>query len=57
MLVLKSFEVHTGRVPSLDAFTILDCMPAATQELTQFERGIQAAKVRNVSKVGSKISH
>jgi hypothetical protein len=43
-------------VPSLDAITTLDCMPACTKELTRFERrGIYTAKVRNASSVGSQI--
>jgi hypothetical protein len=49
---LGYFETCPDWVPSLDAIATFDCMPACTKELTRFER-IYAAKVRNVSSVGS----
>jgi hypothetical protein len=51
---IGEFETCPDWVPSLDAIATIDCMPACTKELTRFERtGIYAARVRNVSRLGS----
>jgi hypothetical protein len=57
-LGLARFETHLCWAPSLDAWAGFVRMPFGNNQLERFERaGFHAAKVRNVSRLGSQMSN